>query len=156
MSVQGCSQVKVYLFLVNDFSYGTDHAGSAGTKQSSDPLLLYSEAQLSHGHVVLRHPEVSLEGKRKWRQIWNIAHVYFLVLFILLKYFCIYFCVNFIFLYLFTYMCFGESSYWPISWSDPGHSVGSLQEEWFHPEEASQVPPLKKTKKNTSSPSSSP
>lgn len=65
MSVQSCFQVKVYLFLVNDFSYGTDHAGSAGTKQSSDPLLLYGEAQLSHGHIALRHHEVSLRGKRK-------------------------------------------------------------------------------------------
>lgn len=50
-----------YLSLVNNVSYGADHAGSTGAKYLFDALLLQSRAQLAHGQVALCHLKLTLE-----------------------------------------------------------------------------------------------
>lgn len=91
-----------YLSLVYNFSYGTDHAGSAGTKHPSDPLLLHGGAQLSHGNVTLRHPQVFLRGQNKNdNKFLNntfifLFHLFYLYIFLftsLLTYLFIFFCI---------------------------------------------------------------
>ncbi len=56
-----------YLSLVNNVSYGADHAGSTGAKHLFDPLLIHSRAQLAHGQVALSHLKLTLgtEESRK-------------------------------------------------------------------------------------------
>lgn len=56
-----------YLFLVNNVTYGADHAGSTGAKHLFDPLLLQSRAKLAHCQVALCHLKLTLgtEESRK-------------------------------------------------------------------------------------------
>lgn len=59
-----------YLPLVDNMSYGTDHAGSARTKHLFDPLLLESRVQLAHGQVALCHLKLTLrEAKCPFRKV---------------------------------------------------------------------------------------
>lgn len=54
-----------YLSLVNNVSYGADHAGCTGAKHLFDPLLLQSRAQLAHGQVALCYFKLTLHGHRR-------------------------------------------------------------------------------------------
>lgn len=49
-----------YLPVVDDMSYGADHAGSARTEHLFDPLLFESRAQPAHVQVALCHLELTL------------------------------------------------------------------------------------------------
>lgn len=62
-----CS-ISSYLFLVNNVSYGADHAGSSSAKYLFDPLLLQSRAQLAHGQVALCHLKLPLDTEWKGAQ----------------------------------------------------------------------------------------
>lgn len=54
-----------HLSLVNNVSYGADHARRPRAKCLFDPLLLQSRAQLAHGQVALRHLKLTLEESGK-------------------------------------------------------------------------------------------
>lgn len=118
-----------YLSLVNNASYGADHAGCTGAKHLFDPLLLQSRAQLAHGQVALRYLKLTLHGHRRqrkrpeemWWLIWNI-----------------YPCT----------LTLVVSSDSPISRWVPGCSGGLHLGVWCRPEVELQVPPLERNKQN--------